>query len=206
MFRALGARTTDAAPDPESQRGAESQYSAAPAGTATGNVTFFPKVNVLVVNGDVASSLTDEQRNALTQAAEETQTWVLENGPTDREAAQTFCDEGGDITAASPEQRRAMVRATRPAYAALVRDPVAGPIVRSIARTVHGVRADPPVTTCGEADKALAALDGNYAFTVTAAAGRRAGLEDREVLAGGSGRYTVHLDGGTWTLEQEYTR
>jgi TRAP-type C4-dicarboxylate transport system substrate-binding protein len=205
LFRTLGARTTDAAPDPDTQRGAESQYSAAPAGTATGNITFFPKVNVLVAHGALASSLSQEQRDALAQAANDTRTWVLEDGPTDDEAARKFCAEGGDITGAGPEQRRAMVRATRPAYAALARDPVAGPIVRSIARVAERVEADPPVTTCGQADQSLAALDGDYVFTVTAAAGRRAGVTEREVLDGGSGRYTVHLENGTWTLEQEYT-
>ena len=51
MFSALGATTTAEEPDINTQTGMESEYALQPTGTATGNVTFFPKVNSLVVNG-----------------------------------------------------------------------------------------------------------------------------------------------------------
>ena len=50
MFEALGATTNDDEPDPATHTGMESSYLLGPPGTATGNVTFFPKVNSLVVN------------------------------------------------------------------------------------------------------------------------------------------------------------
>ncbi len=53
MFRALGADMTHGAVDPGEQRGAESAYRLAPAGEATANVVFYPKINSLVVNDKV---------------------------------------------------------------------------------------------------------------------------------------------------------
>ena len=47
MFEALGATTSDEPLDPTTMIGAESSFRLTPAGTATGNVVFFPKVNVL---------------------------------------------------------------------------------------------------------------------------------------------------------------
>ena len=58
MFEALGATTNDDEPDPSTHAGVESSYLLAPPGTATGNVTFFPKVNSLVINADVWAGLT----------------------------------------------------------------------------------------------------------------------------------------------------
>ena len=58
MFEALGATTNDDEPDPSTHTGVESSYLLDPPGTATGNVTFFPKVNSLVINADVWAGLT----------------------------------------------------------------------------------------------------------------------------------------------------
>lgn len=207
MFRALGSRTTTAAPDPSSQRGAESAYRLAPAGTATANVVFFPKVNALVANADADAAMTDEQRAALAQAVEDTQTWVIDTMPTDNEAARTFCEEGGDIQSASPAQVKAMFGATRPVYNAMASDAALGPIIDEITEAGVGMEPEEPIADCGDATdaEALARLNGDYTVTVTAAAGRKVGVTDPEVLDNGSGKYTAHLKDGTWTLDQTYT-
>ena len=207
MFRSLGARTTNGAPNPTTQRGAESQYSAAPAGTATANVTFFPKINVVVANAEVEAGLTEAQREALAQAAADTRAWVLDSMPTDNEAARTFCEQGGDIQAASQAQVKAMFEATQPVRDALAADEVAGPIVDAISQATTDVEPEEPLSSCdGVTDsEALAAINGDYSFTVTAAAGRKMGVTDPEVINGGSGKYTAHLKDGTWTLDQVYT-
>ena len=187
MFRALGAKTTNAAPDPTTQRGAESQYSAAPAGTATANVVFFPKINVLVANAEVEADLTEGQRTALAQAADDTRGWVSDTMPTDNEAARTFCDEGGKIQAASAAQTQAMFEATQPVRNAMAADEVQGPIVDQITQAVADIKPDKSLADCGDKTdaEALAALNGDYTFTVTAAAGRKAGVTDPEVLETG---------------------
>ena len=76
MYAALGASTTDDEPDPGRQIGVDSEFLLNPAGTAAGNVTFYPKVNVLVAGTDVWGSLTDAQRDVLTKAAAETLAWT----------------------------------------------------------------------------------------------------------------------------------
>jgi TRAP-type C4-dicarboxylate transport system substrate-binding protein len=188
MFRALDAKTTDGAPDPSRQRGAESAYRLAPAGVATANVVFYPKINALVANAELEAALTDAQRGALTQAAEDTRDWVLDTWPTDNELARTFCDEGGTIQSASPAQAKAMLKATRPVVDAMAADDVLGPIVEKIREAAKGVQAETPLADCGDETnaEALALLDGDYTFTVTAAAGRKAGVTDKEVLDNGS--------------------
>ena len=207
MFAALGAETTDGPVDPSKQRGAESSYRLVPAGTATGNVVFYPKVNVLVANAEVEAGLTDRQRDALARATEDTRTWVLENLPSDNEAARTFCAEGGHIQSASPAQVEAMVRATKPVVDAMRKDQVVAGVIGEIEAMAAGIKAEKPLSDCGDKTdaEALAQLNGDYAFTVTAAAGRKAGVTDPEVLNGGSGRYTAHLKDGTWTLDHTYT-
>jgi TRAP-type C4-dicarboxylate transport system substrate-binding protein len=207
LFRSLGARTTNGTPDPSTQVGAESQYSSAPAGTATSNLVFFPKINVLVANAAVDASLTDEQRDALTQAADDTRAWVLGTMPTDDEAARTFCDQGGKIQAASRAQVDAMVEATQPVRDAMAADAVQGPILDEITQAVAGSGATTSLSDCGDPTdaEALAALNGDYTFTVTADAGRKVGVTDQDVLDNGSGHYTAHLRDGTWTLDQVYT-
>ncbi|MCY4726280.1 hypothetical protein NYO98_08320 [Nocardioides sp. STR2] len=208
MFRALDAMTTAGSPDPATQRGAESQYSAAPAGTATANVVFFPKINVLVANAEAEERLTEGQRRALGQAADDTRDWVLDTMPTDDEAARTFCDEGGKIQAASSTQYRAMYKATQPVRDAMAADEVQGPIVEQITRAVADIKPEESLTTCGNSTdaEAAAALNGDYTFIVTAAAARNAGVDDPEVLENGVGKYTAHLEDGTWTLDQVYTK
>jgi TRAP-type C4-dicarboxylate transport system substrate-binding protein len=207
MFRALGARTTTAAPDPSSQRGAESAYRLAPAGTATANVVFYPKVNALVANADADAAMTDEQRAALAQAVEDTQAWVIDTMPTDNEAARAFCEEGGDIQSASPAQAKAMYEATRPVSKAMAADATLGPIIDEITEAGVGITPENPIADCRDATdaEALARLNGDYTVTVTAAAGRKAGVTDPEVLDNGSGKYVAHLKDGTWTLDQTYT-
>ena len=62
MFDALGATTTDESLDPTTMLGAESSFRITRRGVATGNVVFYPKVNVLTLNADVEQGLTAEQR------------------------------------------------------------------------------------------------------------------------------------------------
>jgi TRAP-type C4-dicarboxylate transport system substrate-binding protein len=206
MFRALGARTTDGAPDPSTQRGAESAYRLAPAGTATGNVVFYPKVNALVANAEVEAALTDAQRDALEQAAADTRDWVLDTWPTDNEAARTFCDEGGRIQAATAAQAESMVEATRSVVEAMSADDELGPIIAEIQQVGTGIEAEQPLLSCGdETDaEALAVLNGSYVFTVSPDAARRAGVTDQEVIDNATGDFTVTMKDGQWTLEQVY--
>ena len=97
LYGSFGATATDEEVSTVTQIGMESSYVLGPQGTATGNVTFYPKVNVLVINSKVFSHLSKAQRAQLAKAASATQTWAIANTPDDRKAAAAFCIRGGKI-------------------------------------------------------------------------------------------------------------
>jgi TRAP-type C4-dicarboxylate transport system substrate-binding protein len=163
LLRKLGAEPVDLAGEEFAQAlengtvtGAESAFDIAAStlhefGTGTSNITFFPKVNVLVANSQALDRLTDEQRATLDTAAERTRDWVLESMPSEQDAAQAYCREGGRVIAAKPADVRALEAAAQPRYAQLERDPQTRDIIAQIrAVAQHATNApteDAP--TCG---------------------------------------------------------
>ena len=106
VFEALGAKPDDFGGGPGDDRfaedvrsgevdGAESGFSLAgslPAPTtAVGNVTFFPKVNSLVVNTNAFQNLPDEQQAILRDAALRTVGWAIRTTRSDAELAKSYC-------------------------------------------------------------------------------------------------------------------
>ena len=67
---------------------------------ATGNVTFFPKVNVLVANTSALGELPESARDALETAAAHTLDWVKDTNKDERDAALAYCGQGGRVVAA----------------------------------------------------------------------------------------------------------
>ena len=71
------------------------------AGVATGNITFFPKTESLVIDADVRDRLRDDQWEILQQAAAETRAWLFDNLPDQTpRAPPTSAQRGGRIVAA----------------------------------------------------------------------------------------------------------
>jgi C4-dicarboxylate-binding protein DctP len=91
-------------------------------GTFTANVTFYPKVNVVVANDDVFAELSDEHRDILRRAAAGALRHVVSDGPREAERAAVYCRNGGKIASASERDLAALERAARPVYAALEAD------------------------------------------------------------------------------------
>jgi TRAP-type C4-dicarboxylate transport system substrate-binding protein len=147
MFAALGATISDADLSP-ADRGAESSYALTPGGTATGNVVFYPKVNVLVANSVVWRRLKADQQRVLTRAAAATRSWVVATFPDDRAAAKTFCAAGGTIAGASAADVAGLKEATRPVVADLEHDATTKAIMASIRSTTATLPsgAAPPVS------------------------------------------------------------
>lgn len=149
MFSALGAATTGADPDFDTQIGIEAQFGLDVDGQATGNVTFYPKVEVLVVNADVFTGLTDDQRSILQQAAAETRDWAIENRTGDLEAAAEFCDEGGTIVLASDADLAALREAVEPVYAKLTEDADTAEFIAEIENLKASITTEPLVVPDG---------------------------------------------------------
>ena len=84
--------------------------------SATGNVTFFAKYQVLFANGGTFGKLSDAQRTVLREAAAAAQKKALAERPSDVEAGSTWCADGGTIVLASDEQVAAFQKASQPVF------------------------------------------------------------------------------------------
>jgi TRAP-type C4-dicarboxylate transport system substrate-binding protein len=148
LFEAFGARTGDGEPDHTTMIGAESSYRLSPAGIATGNVTFYPKINVLTARSHLEEKLTGDQRTQLRAAADATGRWVIANQPSDQKAAQTFCAEGGKIAAASPAQLDSLVAGARGVVQNLREDPATAALIDAITTMKKNDPETAPITSC----------------------------------------------------------
>ena len=84
--------------------------------TATGNVIFFPKYQVLVANRDVFEKLSQVQQVVIREAAAVTQKKAIEAHPSDVENGAAWCEDGGTIVLASYEQIAAFETAAQPVF------------------------------------------------------------------------------------------
>jgi TRAP-type C4-dicarboxylate transport system substrate-binding protein len=152
LFRALGAQPEDLGRVEESREiasgrlaGIETSFELSehsPATVATGNVTFFPKVNSLVISQDAWEDLSEEQHSQLGEAAERTRDWALGRAVPDAEAAQAFCERGsGRVVLASAADLHALVELARPVYTQLERDDRTAELIDKI----RAVTRDPSV-------------------------------------------------------------
>jgi TRAP-type C4-dicarboxylate transport system substrate-binding protein len=144
--------------------------------TATSNVTFFPRVDTLVVNTRVFAGLSTADRATLKQAAADAVAWAPHSNPSESAAAQTFCRDGGRVVLASPHDVATLVSATQSVTVALERDPPTRALITRI-REVAGApstarapicqpvqRTAPPIaSTSGQPTS----IDGIYRNTIT---------------------------------------
>ena len=210
IFRALGAASvTDEDPNSTTMVGADSEYELAPDGVATGNVTFYPKVNVLVMSRAARKKLDESQLAALDKAAKSTEQWAAIVLPDDATAAATFCGEQGSIVGASPAQVASLVSATRGVVAAMRQDPTTAHLIDEITalkaqdQPARPVTACPPGSVHGTHKKT--AIDATYSFTLTVAAMRAAGVTDQNDIDENAGTYLTTLSRGTWRQTQNYS-
>ena len=91
--------------------------------TVTGNVTYFPKFEVLFANGAAFEKLSEGQRSILREAAAAAQKKAIAEHPSDADAARTWCDNGGTVVLASQEQVAAFEAAAKPVFDEIEKDP-----------------------------------------------------------------------------------
>jgi TRAP-type C4-dicarboxylate transport system substrate-binding protein len=211
VFEALGATTNDADMDAVDQAGMESSYDLTPAGTATGNVTFFPKANALVINDEALERLDERRRAVLEKAAVETREWAIQTLPSDADAAAEYCRSGGAVVLASDADLAALERATAPVYAELERDEQTRQLIEAIRQRKNEVAPPAPPAACGRPegrDEARAGggadprFDGVYRIELTDADLRAAGITARADLDENHGIYTITIEHGSYCWEQ----
>ena len=81
---------------------------------STGNVVLFPKYQVLTANAESLARLSERQRAIIRRSAKEMQTDAYARVPDEADLAATWCEGGGTVQLASPEQLAELVAATAP--------------------------------------------------------------------------------------------
>jgi TRAP-type C4-dicarboxylate transport system substrate-binding protein len=221
IFEALGATPDDLIGEEFSQAIADGSLTAADSafalanstlegGTtvATGNVTFFPKANTLVVNADAFADLDEVQRGLLDEAAARTLQWAIEATPTDREAAETYCGQSSSIVLAGGADVAALEQAASPVYRELEKDPKTKDLIDRIRelKSEIGAPESGRVELCGSSAGGGAGatsggdpsvLNGVWRVDLTYEEGVAAGLP-KGVAAHEMGLQTIRMEDGQY--------
>lgn len=150
LMKTLGARATS---EDSGYQGAESGLRQG--GTlngkpiATGNVTFFPKYQVLFANAAAFTQLSEAQRTVLRQAAAAAQSKAIAEHPREVDAATAWCADGNTIVLASAEQVAAFEQAAQPIFDQLAQDPLNAELITAIRDLKAHTVASPGATACG---------------------------------------------------------
>ena len=116
--------------------------------TATGNVTFFPKYQVLFANGAAFDKLSEAQRAILRQAAAAAQMKAIAEHPGEVEAARTWCADAGAVVLASDEQIAAFEKAAQPVFDWIEQDPQNAELIAAIRELKAKTPPSPAVQAC----------------------------------------------------------
>lgn len=117
--------------------------------TATGNVIFFPKFQVLFANGPAFEKLSETQRSILREAAAATQQKAIAEHPTEADAAAAWCADGGTVVMASIEQVAAFEAAAQPMFASLEKDSLNAELIAAIRELKANTEPAPGAEACG---------------------------------------------------------
>jgi TRAP-type C4-dicarboxylate transport system substrate-binding protein len=116
--------------------------------TATGNVTFFPKYQVLFADGAAFDKLSESQQAILREAAAAAQERAIAEHPSEVEAAKTWCSDAGAVALASDEQIAAFEEAAQPVFAAIEQDPQNAELIAAIRELKTKTPPSPGVQAC----------------------------------------------------------
>jgi TRAP-type C4-dicarboxylate transport system substrate-binding protein len=127
---------------------AESDFVFAPGPFGTGNVTWYPRIDTVVISDAAREKLSDDQFEALATAADETLDWALANVPSEATMAATFCTNGGTIVAATDAQIESLHEAAQPVIDSLREDAVTAAAIDAIEALKQDTVAAEPITSC----------------------------------------------------------
>jgi TRAP-type C4-dicarboxylate transport system substrate-binding protein len=154
----------------------------------TGNASIFPVLHTLFANPASLRALTDAERAALQQAAARTLAHAVAKRRSAQAAIDRFCSTGrsasatggGRVVLASRADIRALVRATRPVYSELERDPRTKRLISQIRALKRSLPSAPAIRVPGgcsvspergptgsTAPHATTRLDGTYRWLLT---------------------------------------
>jgi TRAP-type C4-dicarboxylate transport system substrate-binding protein len=117
--------------------------------TATGNVVFFAKFQVLFAYGGTFETLTESQRTILRNAAVATQQKAIAEHPGEAVAASAWCEKGGGIVMASETQVAAFEAAAQPVFVKIEQDPFNAEMIAAIRELKAKTQSSAGATACG---------------------------------------------------------
>jgi TRAP-type C4-dicarboxylate transport system substrate-binding protein len=215
FLKAIGARPTDRS-DEGSFTIAESSFAVAPGGVsraAVGNLTLFPKVNVIAANSEQMAELTEEEQRIVSDAALATRDWAVAENVSDQVQADAWCANGqGDVTHASDALVSDIRAGARLVIEDLRADPQTADLITRIAE-IPATANRGAVRVCRRSGATLnnAAVnvaptggglpDGTYRAEYTDAYLRAHGLSEENV-ANNHGVWTFELKDGHWAFDQ----
>lgn len=100
-------------------------------GYLTMNLTFYPKLQTLFAASDRFGSLTKATRSILQAAADETLAYILAEDPEGADI-EVFCDLGGTMVNAEPDEVARIVAATDPVRREMETDPIVADYIKEI--------------------------------------------------------------------------
>jgi hypothetical protein len=115
---------------------------------ATGNVTFYPKYQVLFANGVAFERLSADQRNVLRQAAVAAQKKAIAEHPREADAATAWCADGGTIVLATAAQVVAFEQSAQPVFDQLEKDPINAALIAAIRDLKASTAPSPEAAAC----------------------------------------------------------
>lgn len=186
-------------------------------GMVAANLTLYPKVFSLVVNDESLAGLSEDQQQALRQAAAATTAWAVDTMPDDAESrADLFCGYGLRAVLASKADLASWAEAMKPVYAELESDPATRQALDRIRELKESTPPGPTPEPCGdsaevagrettEADDGDSSLpDGTYRRKVTLGELTAAGADD-STAADYVGLHTLTFaDGDVTVLQRGY--
>ena len=116
---------------------------------ATGNVAFFPRMNVLFANAAALQRLSAEQREILVSAAAQTRAAWVTSQPSESDEAARYCATGGRVVLATEAQRAALQAKVAAYMSHLEADPVLKGELTAIRSAVAASPEPKPVLACG---------------------------------------------------------
>jgi TRAP-type transport system periplasmic protein len=122
--------------------------------TATGNVNFFAKYQVLFANGTAFEELNDAQRNIIREAAVAAQKKAIAEHLSEADAAKAWCADGGTIVLASDEQIAAFEKAAQPIVDLIAQNTINNEMIASIRELKSKTKPSVGGTACASAAQA----------------------------------------------------
>ena len=116
--------------------------------TATGNVIFFPKFQVLFATGGALEKLSEGQRSILRDAAAATQKKAIAEHPSEADAAAAWCADGGSVVMASEVQVAAFEAAAKPVFDKIEQDPLNAELIAAIRELKAKTMSAPGAQAC----------------------------------------------------------